>query len=212
MVHRKLKTLSIISIVLGVLGLCVAFAGAANLFAVPGKTTGTGPAQTAAFIEVQQEMDKAVTAVTDDWLTYSRFVVTLTFIVSAALVVGGIMSLKLREQGRDILMTTFVVAILLKVLHGVSSVAVGLASWQILREFRPKAARASLPAGVSPPEGIDDLVINPWDEGYLFGLALAMGWLLLQIGFFIVGSIYLRNPEVRAAFRARVRPMKRTHR
>lgn len=202
MANRKLKALSIVTIILGALNLLAALAGASALLAGPEKTMATAPARTAALAEVQQELNKALMALTASWTTYSRFEVTLLLMVSAALLVGGFMSLKLRKQGRDILAITFVVAIASMVLRGIASVSVGAATMQILREFRPKIMLASLPAKSPPPPAMEDLPPSFFEVGMLFGLAMGTAWSLLQIGFYIAGAIYLRKPEVRAAFRS----------
>ncbi|MBK9259820.1 MAG: hypothetical protein IPM54_08280 [Polyangiaceae bacterium] len=202
MTPRKLKMLSIVTIALGALDLLAALTGAASLRAGPEKMMGDTPAQTAALAEVQQEMKKALVALTENWATYNRFLVTISLMVSAALLVGGIMSLKLRKQGRDILATTFIAAIPLKVLNAIASVSIGMATIQILREFSPKIVRAALPAGRTMPPGVEGLSTGLAETSMLFGLAVGVGWLLLQIGFYIAGAIYLRKPEVRAAFRS----------
>ncbi|MBK9259925.1 MAG: hypothetical protein IPM54_08835 [Polyangiaceae bacterium] len=202
MTPRKLRTLSTVTIILGAVNLLVALAGVSALLAGPEKTIATPPAQTAALAEVQQEMKKALMALTESWATFNRFEVTLSLMVSAALLVGGFMSLNRRKQGRDILATTFVVAIPSMVLHGIASVSIGTATMQILREFRPKIMHASWPAGNSPPPAMEGLSSSFFEMGMLFGLAVGWGWLLVQIVFYLVGAIYLRKPEVRDAFRA----------
>lgn len=200
MVASRVKTLSIISIVLGALGLLGAFSGAAAFLAGPQKTMGAMKGMSAEEVEVQQEMAKAIVALTEDWKTFNGIVTILSFIVAAALIAGGIMSLKIRKQGRDVLATTFVVAIPLKVVQAVASVWIGMATIEILHEYLPKIMQAANPPGRSLPAGAQGVATSIGEAAALLGIAFGVGWILLQLGFFIVGAIYLRKPEVRATF------------
>ena len=157
---------------------------------------------TGALAEVTQEMTTALIALAEAWKTYNVAVAILSLFVSAALVAGGIMCLKLRMQGRNILAATFAVEILLKVLRGVVLIANGMATRQITREFMPKIMQA-INAGAHPmPARTADIATSIGEAAMLFGFVLGITWLLLNIGFFIGGSIYLRKPDVRVAFRS----------
>jgi hypothetical protein len=205
MAGSKVKTLSIVSIVLGALGLLGAFSGAVAFLADPGKimgATGTVHGETATSIEVQQDMSKAVIALTESWRNYNGVVALISFFVSAALLAGGIMCLKLGENGRRVLVTTFVMAIPFKVIQGIASVYIGVATMQIMGEYMPKLMRASTPTGTAMPAGVEGVASGLAQGSAMFGIALGVGWLLLQIGFYVAGTIYLRKPDVRATFSA----------
>jgi hypothetical protein len=205
MAPRKIKTLAILAIILGALGIFGALSTALALGADPAKmhSLAAVPGQSARVAEVQAEMSKALMAVANEWKTYNGVMAILTFFVAGALLAGGIMSHKLREQGRRILQIVFVVAIPLDLLRGVISILAGMATLQILREYMPQMIHASMPAGGSPSSaGIESVASGMAEGSAVMGIVIGVGWTLLKIGFYAVGSIYLRKPEVRAAFKS----------
>lgn len=203
----KAKTVSTIATALGVLGLFNAISVGATYLSDPAKLqaqlTPGAPGQTAQLIEVQAEMTKAMLAITESWRTYNGVMAVLTILVSGALLAGGILGLKLREQGRRILQITFLAAIPVEILGAIATISAGLASRRVILEFMPRMMRASLPAGgSSPPAGMEGMASGLAEGGAVLGLAISVVWILFKLGFFGVGSMYLRRPDVRAAFKA----------
>ena len=204
MAPPKLKALSIIAIVLGALGLLGAFSGALAFVAGPEKmqSMAATPGQPPEVAEVQQAMNKALIAISNDWKTYNGLIIAATFFVAGALLAGGIMSHRLREQGRQILQITFLVAIPFEVLQGVASVGIGLATREVMREFMPQMMRATTPAGSPVPEAaMEGMASGITEMAALVGIAFSVGWILMKISFYGVGSLYLRKPDVRALFK-----------
>jgi hypothetical protein len=92
----------------------------------------------------------------------------------------------------------------LKVLQAIASVSIGMATMEIMREYMPKMMRAALPVGGRASAigtGMEGMASNLAEGSALVGIVLGIGWILLQIGFYIVGVVYLRKSEVRATFR-----------
>lgn len=204
MTASKVKTLSIISIVLGVIGLFSALIGALAYVGDPQQqVTALNAAgkQPAAVVQVQQEMTGAIMALTESWKTYNGIVLIVSLFVSAALLTGGIMGLQHRESGRRVLATTYAVAMPLKVAQGVASVYIGIVTMQLMQEYMPKMMQAMAPPGRALPPGTD-AANSIAQASAMFGVAVGLGWILMQLGFYIVGSIYLRKPDVRAVFNA----------
>jgi hypothetical protein len=201
----KLKTVTVIALILGVLGLTSAITGGLALLAGAEKMQSLAamPGQTARVAAVQQEMSKAMLAVTNEWRTYNGVMAVLLLFLASALLVGAVMSLRMRERGRRILQAAFVVGIPVEVLRGVASVSMGLATSKVMSDFMPKMMQASTPAGGAPlPAGMESAVSSVATGSALAGLVLGAGWILAQIIFYVVGALYLRKPEVRAAFSA----------
>jgi hypothetical protein len=197
----KVKTLSIVSILLGTMGVFSALAGTLSLLAGPENTMGVSPAQTPELAAIQLEMAKALAAVTSGvWKTYNGLMISLSLLVSVGLLVGGIMGFKLRDKGRSVLVTTFIGAIPLKIVQAVGSVYIGMTTIRILQEFMPKMMKASVPGGGSLPPGAEGVTSSLALGGAVIGIVMSMGWIILQIGFYSMGLIYLRKPDVRAAF------------
>lgn len=200
MSSSKVKTLSIISIILGALGLLGVFTGAVTFFVGPRSPTKPIGGMTAEQLEINQAMTKAFLDLHNGWKVYSAVELILSLVVVVGLIAGGIMSLRVRPQGRSLLVNTFVLAIPLKVVQAVCSVLIGVGTMEIMHEFTPKMMKAAKPAGVPGMAGVDSAVSGIVEASVVMGIVLGVGWILLQLGFYLVGLIYLRKPEVRATF------------
>lgn len=202
MAASKVKVVSIISIVLGVLGLVGVLSGAVSFFIGPQTPMRPVAGMTPQQVEVSQAMGQAFLDLHNTWRIYTGIDLVLSLVLAAALIAGGIMGLKFHASGRDILATTFGVAMPLKIVQAVTAAWIGISTMQIINEFMLKMMRpTNAPAGpiATKVEGIASGVMQ---ASAIVGIAVGVGWALLQLGFYIVGLVYLRKPEVRAVFRA----------
>jgi hypothetical protein len=192
-IAHKVKALSFVSILLGVVAGSNAFLGTFSNLVGPEKTMVVNPDLPPEVAKVQLELVKALAGMTGGaWKPYFGLLTSLFLLISVGLIVGGIMGFKLRDKGRSVLVTTFIGAILLKIIEGGGSLHIGITSMRIWQEFMPK---------IMAVPGTEEAMSNTVLWISVLGIAMNMGWILVQIGFYSMGLIYLRKPDVRAAFR-----------
>lgn len=207
--HRPgwLTALCVVSIVIGVLG------GMNGLFGLIGVLAGpslqamfmpqaqAGPGAANEMEKIQQQFQAEMAQVQNKYFVALLVATLARIVVAAALLVGGVMSLNLKPNGRTILLLAcgagilyeLGVGVLLQSLINMEMSAAMNSFFESLIETLPKAQ-----GGGPPPE----IVLNIMKGSIIFGFAIQYVFAAIKIAFYLWGLIYLQREAIRALFDA----------
>jgi hypothetical protein len=188
------------AIVLGSLGLLSALGGAATLLMgdfyqktmMRMQTAGQPPAVAKSFQKLQDEMK----AVADDWKGVNAGLLFLQFLVAGGLLAGGILTMRLRPNGRNLLLKVFLVAILLDGVRAIPSTLIQIETMAVMERYMSNVAAGS-PSGRQTPRKMPPMVKQFMRAGVLIGVGFMMLMLALKMAYYIAGILYLRRPSIR---------------
>ena len=189
----------IIAILLGSLGLLVSLFGVAALVVGQERIQGMMPKpQGENEARAQLEMNDALNAVTNPLKPLTTTLMVLEILASSGLIVGSVMTLGLKEQGRKLLRNVLLLSIPLEIARSVVGAYVSTAVAEVNGKFMPMLV-AGQPNGNKMPADFGENIAK---IGMIVGLAWAAIWLLANLAFLITSWLYLNRPRVRAAFAA----------
>lgn len=188
------------AIVLGSLGLLSALGGAANQalgdyyqkMARGFQTAGQPPAVAASFDKMQDEM----LAVANDWKGVTAGLLFVQFLVAGGLLAGGILTLRLRPNGRDLLIKVFMVAILFEIVGAIPTTMIQIETMAVMERYMSNVAAGS-PKGSQAPRKMPPMVKTFMRVGVWFSVGIVMLMLVLKIAFYVSGLLYLRRPKIK---------------
>jgi hypothetical protein len=196
-----LTAVFVISIVLGGLGLGGSLLGLASLaaqstlenaFKMPRQ-----PGMPDDAFRAQEEMQIKVEEITHRYQGFSIGVVLLNLVISAGLLAGGIMGLKMIPKARAWLVTVLAAAILFEIIATVHTVIIQVETASVITGQMSKMM-TTMPKG-GPPEG-KAIVETAAKVGVFIGMAFSLGWALAKVVFYGFGVCYLRRPNIRQLF------------
>lgn len=196
-----LTAICIIAILLGALGILGAAGGL--LGAVLGEQLQeafTPPATANTPMAKQQEqMQQEMEAVADKWapVNYSLFAVLI--VVAGCLIFGGVQAMRLQPNGRQFLMVAFLMAIVFELVRLIPTVSIQLATMDIMEGYMADMLKGA-PGSPPPPPAAQRMVGMSMKVGMFIGFAFTGIWLLLKLGFYGFGTMYLRRPQTLALF------------
>lgn len=203
-----LTAICVITLVVGALGVLSGISQFVNLLigqklqaAVLQAQAGAGEAA----LQAQREMQAKMAAITQKYAVYHWVCATTQSILAWIMIVGAVLSLRLRPAGRTLLLVALVASLLFEPAKAVLTAAVTKQSAPVIVASMKAAAQNSAPPGSRQSEEIGQMM------GGLSQLVVVMQWVVL-IGmtalwciFYLVGVWYLTKPAVRALFAPDVR-------
>jgi hypothetical protein len=200
----QLLAIAVIGIILGSLGGCGGLVGLAG-----GVMQGRMMEQQVEILERsgmpaeqvdrQRRMVDRMRAVTAEWLPFTATHQVLNIVASVVLLGASVMLLRWSATGPSL----FVVAAAANLIVDTGGAFVGaLVQRETSEMTREMMREVSAGAGAPPPPGMGDMMEGFVQASAWMGMCLAGGWVLLKLGFYVWGVVYLRKPEVRARFSA----------
>jgi hypothetical protein len=195
-----LKAICIIAIILGVLGILISCGGVASMAIGPALQAAFGmPAQAGMdpeLVRAQEDLQGQMAAIGKEYLPFTIGTVVVHLLAGFALLLGGILTLKISATGRSILLTGCVLAVLYELVNGVLNVVMQMRMAPIVERFMEQALQRGGQAQMPSAFGQFMLVIM------FVTLGISLVSMLVKIGFYIFSVIYLKKPHVAARFAA----------
>ena len=198
-VSGRVKTISIIAIVLGGLGLASTLAGAFGLF--------VGQRMQTAFTSFQQPglppaMRDAQTAMQTEMQTLQERFRPATigllighFAVSAALLAGGIMTLRRTPRGRRLLVGACLITALFEIVRGIVQALLQVRSVSAAGRYMQRVVDST-----GDRAGVGDTVVTMFRFFTAAAVVIGAVLILAQLAFYIYAFWFLRKPAVQAYF------------
>ncbi|MCA9202462.1 MAG: hypothetical protein KDA59_05440 [Planctomycetales bacterium] len=195
-----LTALSIITIMLGGLGLASAVMGIVTTIAAPYLQNAMQPpanAQIDPMTQLQLDMNRAQYT-----LLAKLFWPLIGFgighvLVAGLLLTGGVMSLMKKPFGRTLLVATFLLAILFELCRSYLTGVQMMETYEIMNEYMGQMAGAM--PGPAPP-GMGQMMTTMSKVIVIFQAVVAGIWLLVKLVFYATSYVYLRRPDIRQHF------------
>ena len=200
-----LTVLCVLCIVLGSLGIMNSLMGTAGAIGgqklqamvQPKASRSAGPEMQ----KVQQEFQDEINGVQNRY--FWPIVGGLAFRVVAALLllIGGILSLNLKESGRKTLLVACAVAVVFELLHAILQSFVNMETMTAVNSFVQKFTTA-LPQGENTPPNFAPMMQGIVQGSIIAGFVIAYLLALAKICLYIFGLIYLQKKHIRGVFTA----------
>ena len=193
----------VIAIVLGGLGLAGGLMGFVGLFvaesiqkAFQGQPQPGLPQE---FIDIQNQMNAEMNALTARHFLISLIVHVLLIGVATGLLIGGIRSLAMSKSGARMLATMFLITSVFEVGRVAFTIYFQMAASQVMQKhFGPLMESARPKGGAAMPPGMSEIMSTSMTIGMGVGICFAVGWLLIKLAIYISGWVYLSKPQVQA--------------
>jgi hypothetical protein len=194
-----LTAVCVIAIVIGILGF---FNGVFGLIgAIFGEALQSAISPTAGSVppgmeKIQTEFQDQMNAVQKEFFVALLSSAVLRTIIALLLLVGGVMCLNLKEQGRQLLVLGFVLALLFEIGNTVLNSLVNMEVMTAVNAY-VEALAEELPATGGPPP---QMLIGIMKGSIIFGFVIQYLIVLIKLGFYAFGLIYLQRQAIRALF------------
>jgi len=198
-----LTVICVLAIVLGALGLMTGCFGLLSQAFNQQMQNGLAGLQAGAnkeAAELQQEMNAKVVAASAKFAWLNMLLAVVQLAVAASLLVGGIMSLKLRPLGRKLLLGAFVAAIVFEAARIYPTISVQQAMVPIMAEYMPKMMKAQAPPGGQQPAGMDQAMSSIMSALGIVGMVFFVVTVAVKGVYYAIGIVYLRKPSVALLF------------
>lgn len=183
----------VLSIIAGLMGLMASFGTAMTLVfndAMLNMSAGQTKGMSSEQVKAIEEMTVSSREIASRYSYFTIGIGVFTFIVSIALLVGGIGLLRNRSSARRLLSRTFVAAIILELLAGVVYVMTQLEMAPVMAKYM-----TGLTGGGNQPMAPGGAQMMGQAMIY-FGLAFSLLWAIIKIVLYAVGKRYLNRPAV----------------
>ena len=195
-----LTAVCVIAIVIGILG---AFNGVFGLIgAVFGQQLQSAVSPAAGSVppgmeKIQTEFQDQMNAVQKEFFVALLSSAVLRTIIAVLLLVGGVMGLNLKEQGRQLLVLGFAIALLFEIGNTVLN---SLVNMEVMTAFNAyvEALAEELPAGGGGPP--PQMLMGIMKGSIIFGFVVQYLIVLIKMGFYAFGLIYLSRQAIKALF------------
>jgi hypothetical protein len=189
-----LTAICVIAIVAGVMGLLFVLLGILGLLislVMQGALPSLGPEGEAH--RLTQEMNGEIQALAFQFIVPNLLIYLIATAVAISLIVGGVKGLKLRAEGRRLLLVTFCGALIFEVLRAPYYLYQQMLVSGIQREYWPKILEAQ--------EG--PVAFNGEEMAWfmsIFGYVMIVIFLLVKGTFYAVGATYVSRPKIKQLF------------
>lgn len=197
----RLKTVAIISVVLGGLGLMTNCSSA--VFLAAGKQAQAAmmpmsqPGMDAEMLKVQQEMMDAMYGVQEKFWTGLVVLCAVHFVVAVSLLIGGILCLKRSRAGGKVLTVAASLAITYVIGQTIVQGMMQLQQADVMKDYMQQIANAA--GGPNPPPpGFGQMMATATSIGIFIGVAFLVVFALVKIGFYLFTILTLKKPYIRA--------------
>lgn len=192
---KLLSAVCVISVVLGVSGLLSALSSLAALVFQDQMQSFFAalnpPGTSSEMADLQNQMQSDMKAVTDQFRPVNYVLVPLHFIITSALLYGGLRALQLHPSSRQVLVAACGAAFAFDVIRGILGVVVQLKTTRIVSEYMDRMAGES-----------DRFMTTIMTVSVGIGIVLGLIVILAKLLFYGLSVVYLRKPHVRELFQA----------
>ena len=199
-----LTSFCVIAIILAALGFLTGVISAVNLVRGGDVPDFTGRFEDAAtderLLAVQADIARDIHDLTAKWFGISWTLLAVKPFVIAGLLVGSVLALRLRPAGRATLWYACVFALLFEILEAIPTVGMSYDTIGVMDYHMPRIVAAlSSPPG-QETEDLGKVMIVAMKTSMVLSLVFAVGGVLLKLGFYMAGVLYLRRPKLVALF------------
>jgi hypothetical protein len=193
-----LTAICVIAVILGVLGLIFTCFGMVTLMAGPAMQsamTPSFPGESQEVRELNEEMNEKTQALWRQYFVPNMAFYLVNLAVAICLVVGGVKGLKVKPEGRPLLIGTFCGALIFELLRTPYLLYVQMQAVAIQQEYLPKIMEASA-QGAPVAINADAFVTLMKVVGY----AMIVIFMLVKGAFYAVGAGYMTRPGIKSLF------------
>lgn len=192
-----LTTICVLAIILGVLGLLMAFMNFGGLLASEAiqqmvTPAGPQPGMPAELFEAQQDMQRQLNEVTNSFWGFLMVLAVAHFFVAGGLLAGGLRALKMRDAGRTTLLYACVGAIVFEVIRLVVGMVIQIRNIPIMDEY---TQRVSESVG-----GMGATIGSITKVAAVGGMVMGLFMVGLKVFFYFYSVYYLRRPATQALY------------
>jgi hypothetical protein len=199
-----LTALCVVCVVLGALGLMNALMGTAGALAGPYLQAliqpKPSPSMPPEMQQAQQDLQDELQAVQDRYFVPLVAWIALRFIAALLLLIGGLQCLSLRESGRKLLIAACAVAIGFELSHAILQSIVNMENLAAFNSFGDTFLQ-SMPEGSQASPGMQNAMRSLLRGTIIAGLVVFYLLVLLKVGLYLFGMIYLQKLHIRALFK-----------
>lgn len=197
-----LTVICVFCIVFGALGLLAGLAGLVSQLAssaIQQAITAGQSGASGAAAEAQAEMVTRTMAIAAKYNPVMIPLSILKILIEGALLIGGIMAIRLKGSGRSLLASVLLAALIFEAIQFVPKYMVTRDTQAAVAELMPQIMAAQQGANQMPP-GLD---MSSMMSGIgTVTLALGLVWLAVKIVLYLLATRYLRRPDIVALFQS----------
>ncbi len=199
------KAVCITAIILGGFGTVISCVGAAGMVLGPALNQAIEMRADARLdagmderlADAREELQEQMAAISRQYLPFTVASLVVHLLSGLALLLGGILTLRVSATGRLILLTGLVLAAVYEVVHGVLNVVVQMRSAPAVQRFMDQALPQGGQAAEFQPAFAQFMLVIMFVT-----LAVALGATLVKLAFYVWSTVYLKKPHIRAHFAA----------
>ncbi|MEX2175354.1 MAG: hypothetical protein WD872_13410 [Pirellulaceae bacterium] len=200
-----LTALCVICIVIGALGLMnglLGIFGAVFGQQIQSAFTPNSGAQgmPAEMQKLQQQLQDEMNAVQGKFLVPILLFCVLRLVIAGLLLYGGLACLSLKEQGRTILLIACGLGILFEISHAILQ---SFLNMEVMTAFNAylEGFLQTLPQDQAGPP--PEMLLNVMKGTFVVGLVFQYLIVLVKLGFYLFGALYLQRQKIKALFAVR---------
>ena len=200
-----LTAIAVFAIVFGVLGLMKSLVSVAGLLfneKVQTMVIDLQPkAPNDAMQDVMTRMQNETMQLQERYKWINVGLAATNFLLSAGLLIGGILAIRSTPAGRSMLIGLFLLAALYELAVIYPTFAMQNEAMAIQKQYMPLIMQASAPPGRGGmPPGMGGMMSTFMEAGGIIAIVFGIGWTLAKVAADVFGFIYLRRPAIRALF------------
>ncbi len=200
-----LVVISVITLLLGGMGLLASGGGVAGLFVgrmVQGQLIEQAEGNPDdKEMQSVAEMQRKTMAVTEKYFLANIICQMITFAVCLVLVTGAIMLLWNSPRARKVLIAGCLLAIVTDTGKTLLTYYVQTATFDAMGDTMPAALAADEDIPPEKAEKIESLMSTFMTAGKILAVIFLFGWFIIKAAFYLWSYFYLSRPEIRAVFR-----------
>ena len=162
-------------------------------------------------IEIQRKMQAEMMAVQQRYLVMNLIFLGMQLFVAATLVAGGILALRMKPNGRKLLIAAMSAAVVFELVRLPPTIMMQWESSKVMQPFMDEMMAASSPqggGGMTPAQKrtFQTIMRSSMMFGVLFGVAMALGMAAAKVAFYGCGIWILRKPNIRERYAGMLAP------
>jgi hypothetical protein len=194
-----LTAVGVIGIILGVMNALAVVGGIAGLFInryIKDMLPNVNP-KPGSMEEAQLKMQFAIQEVSARFFFAHLVLIVVTAIVAFLLIRGGVGAVGRNPSARTLFVYGLVVATIQEIINGIVTTMIQMETFAIMRTFTE-----SIKTGNAQEAEVVQMAMA---GGMIFGMLIAVGWIILKLVYFIVSLRLLNKPQVLAYYDSELR-------
>jgi hypothetical protein len=196
-----LQAICIIAIVLGALGSFSVLGGVVGPFVNEAiqKMVAANMRPGSPQAKQQAQQQREIQAVADKWAPVNYALLAVLVVVVGCLIVGGVKAFRLQPSGHRLLLMAFLITIAFELMRLVPTISILVDTFDVMEQSMADSMKANSGGRPIPPAAARMSKTIMKGSIYL-GIAFAVGWVLLKVGFYGFGAYYMRKPHIRGLY------------